>query len=100
PSRGLSGGAYGPTARAVLERLADESGLEMGVADEVVVLGPVPAAERAATEMMAAWDRLVASTPPSPPTAPSRFITSHPIRWPTLTTPAEALRIVADSWDL
>lgn len=100
PSLPLLPAPYGPTARDVLERLATENSFEMAVADEVVLLGPGSTADRAATEMMAArdrldaWQRSAASSSGSPLTAP------RPIAWPMLTTPEKALAIVADSWDL
>ncbi|WP_164100382.1 hypothetical protein [Candidatus Laterigemmans baculatus] len=89
---------YGPTAGAVLDQLAAEHQLEVAVADEVVLLGPAPAPELAATEMMAAWDSLVASGREDRPD--DTLTQTRAVRWPMLTTPSEALQTVAEQWDL
>lgn len=100
PSLPLLSGTYGATTREVIERLAAENALQVGTADEIVLLGPGASVNHAASEMMAARDRLrqwqqrVAAPNQSPLTTP------RPIAWPMLSTPAEALAVVADSWDL
>lgn len=100
PSLPLSRESYGPTAGEILEQLADEHQLELAIADEAALLGPAPAPERGATEMMAAWDRLLAANPGLPNRSAGSLTARHTIRWPRLTTPDEALQIVAESWGL
>lgn len=100
PSRSLSRDGYGPTAGEILEQFADEHDLELAIADEVALLGPPPISERAATEMMAAWDSLVASTTASPDHRTASLAEIRAVRWPILTTPSEALQIVAETWGL
>lgn len=100
PSLPLLPGQYGTTTRDVIERLATENSLEVGTADEIVLLGPEPNAHRAASEMIAAGDRLKAWHRKQASPQDSPLIPRRPIAWPMLTTPEEALAIVADSWDL
>lgn len=100
PSLPLSSDTYGATTREVIERLAAENALALGVADEVVLIGPPASANRAASEIMASRDRLRAWQQQAAAANPPPLTTPRSIAWPKLSTPTNALSTVADSWDL
>lgn len=64
---------------------------EWASAGEIVIVGPAGESIRAATEILEARVNLQPHLGQYPPRG---------IRWPELTTPQEALKIVADTWDL
>jgi hypothetical protein len=81
----------GPTLADVLDAIADRRGLQWASAGDLVLIAPAGKAIPAATEMLAARIRLRTAAAGFPP---------KPISWPQLTTPTEALQVVADTWQL
>jgi hypothetical protein len=80
----------GPNLAGAIDGLTDLRGLEWASCGDFVWIGPRGHATAAATEILVANQKVQRAA----------AFDRRPIKWPILTTPNEALRMVADTWRL
>lgn len=95
PGLELATVTLGPKVHLALNQLTANRDFTWLPADDVVLMGPSLTLDRFATHILGAWHSLDSKL------EANHFLLHHDtIAWPELTTPQEALSLVAKQWDL
>jgi hypothetical protein len=95
PGKELGVTELGPQISTSLDLIAKDLGVAWVAAEDVVLVGPSESVQGMATELIGAWHSLQNSLEPT-----NALLKSQTVAWPQLTTPQEALNLIAQRWQL